>query len=249
MKGYVHSIESCGTVDGPGIRLVVFLQGCPMRCLYCHNPDTWEPRVGEQMDVEEILDQYHSKEQFYKNGGITCTGGEPLMQLEFVTKLFKRCQEEGIHTCLDTSGITFHDSKEYLDKLDQLLAVTNLIMLDIKHIDPIEHQKLTSQPLDKIIDFTRYVDSHNVSLWVRHVVVPGYTQNDDYLYRLGEFIATLKNVKALDVLPYHTMGIVKYQQMNMKYPLEGIEALTKEDAIAARQIILKGMKNALNHKD
>ncbi|MEG0277132.1 MAG: pyruvate formate-lyase-activating protein [Coprobacillus sp.] len=249
MKGYVHSIESCGTVDGPGIRLVVFLQGCPMRCLFCHNPDTWEPNVGEQMDVEEILQQYHSKEAFYKNGGITCTGGEPLMQIDFVTELFKRCQEEGIHTCLDTSGITFNDSKKYLEKLDRLLEVTNLIMLDIKHIDPIEHMKLTSQPLDRIMNFTRYVDDHNVGLWIRHVVVPGYTQNDDYLYRLGEFIATLKNVKALDVLPYHTMGIVKYQQMNMKYPLEGVEALTKEDAIKARQIILKGMKDALNHND
>lgn len=248
MEGYVHSTESCGTVDGPGIRFVVFLQGCPMRCLYCHNPDTWEPNVGNKMSVEEILKEFSSKEEFYKKGGITCTGGEPLMQMDFVTELFTKCHERNIHTCLDTSGVTFHRSEEYLKKLDKLLAVTDLIMLDIKHIDPKEHIKLTSQPNDKILDFARYVDEKGIDIWIRHVVVPTITQNDTYLYRLGEFIATLKNLKALDVLPYHTMGVAKYEALKKEYPLKGIEPLTKEDAIKAKKVILQGMKDALNKK-
>ncbi len=249
MEGYIHSIESCGTVDGPGIRLVVFLQGCPMRCLYCHNPDTWEPCVGDKISIDEIMHQYRSKEEFYKNGGITCTGGEPLMQIDFVTELFERCQKEGIHTCIDTSGITFNESSEYLQKLDRLLDATNLVMLDIKHIDNEEHIKLTAQPNHMILKFAKYVDDKNIGLWVRHVVVPTMTQNNDYLYRLGEFIATLKNVKALDVLPYHTMGIAKYQNLGIKYPLEGIRPLEKEEAVEARKIILKGMKDALNKEE
>lgn len=246
MKGYVHSTESCGTVDGPGIRFVVFLQGCPMRCLYCHNPDTWQPNIGNMMSVEEILNEFSTKREFYKNGGITCTGGEPLMQIDFVTELFEKCHELGIHTCLDTSGITFHESADYLKKLDRLLAVTNLIMLDIKHIDPVEHKKLTSQPNDMILKFAKYIDDHGVDIWIRHVVVPQYTQNDEYLYRLGQFIASLKNIKALDVLPYHTMGIPKYENLGIEYPLKGIPPLDKQDAIKAREVILKGMKDTLH---
>lgn len=246
MKGYIHSTESCGTVDGPGIRFVVFFQGCPMRCLYCHNPDTWDVNVGEQMSVDDILKMYESKAEFYKNGGITCTGGEPMLQIDFLTELFEKCHEKNIHTCLDTSGITFHESPEYLKKLDRLLNVTNLVMLDIKHIDPQEHKKLTSQPNDRILKFAKYVDEHGIDIWIRHVVVPTITQNDDYLYRLGQFIATLKNIKALDVLPYHTMGVSKYENLGIDYPLKGIEPLSKEDAIVARQVVLKGMKDELN---
>ncbi len=245
MKGYVHSIESCGTVDGPGIRLVVFFQGCPMRCLYCHNPDTWKPSVGEMMSVDEIIEEYNKKKHFYKSGGITCTGGEPLLQIDFLTELFTRCHELGIHTTLDTSGITFNENPDYLKKLDKLLDVTSLIMLDIKHIDEKEHIKLTKQENTNILKFAQYIDSKNKDIWIRHVVVPGYTQNDEYLYRLGQFIATLKNIKALDVLPYHTMGVVKYENLNMEYPLKGVESLSKEDAIEAKKVILKGMKDAL----
>jgi len=245
MKGYIHSTESCGTVDGPGIRFVVFLQGCPMRCLYCHNPDTWQPNIGEQMEVEDILKQVKSKAEFYKKGGITCTGGEPLMQIDFVTELFEQCHKEGIHTCLDTSGITFNENPKYLEKLDRLLAVTDLVMLDIKHIDPKEHKKLTAQPNDMILKFAHYVDDKGIEIWIRHVVVPTITQNDEYLFKLGQFIATLKNLKALDVLPYHTMGIPKYENLGMEYPLKGIPPLEKEDAILARNTIIKGMKEAL----
>lgn len=244
MKGYVHSIETCGTVDGPGLRFVVFTQGCPMRCLYCHNPDTWQPQVGKQVEVDEILRQFNKKKNFYKNGGITCTGGEPMMQIEFVTELFEKCHEQGVHTCLDTSGIMFNENPKYLEKVDRLLAVTDLIMLDIKHIDPNEHLKLTAQPNDKILKFARYVDNKGIEIWIRHVVVPGITQNDTYLYRLGEFIGTLKNLKALDVLPYHTMGVVKYENLKMDYPLKGVRPLEKEEAIQAREVIKEGMRAA-----
>lgn len=249
MKGYIHSTESCGTVDGPGIRFVVFFQGCPMRCAYCHNPDTWKPQVGDMMSVDEILAMYNSKKEFYKKGGITCTGGEPMMQIDFLTELFERCKQEGIHTCLDTSGIMFRENEDYLKKVDRLLSVTDLVMLDIKHIDSKEHLKLTKQPNDKILKFARYVDHKGIDIWIRHVVVPTITQNDQYLYQLGEFIAQLKHIKALDVLPYHTMGIPKYENLGYEYPLKGIEPLSKEDAVKARNVILKGMKDTLNRHD
>ena len=159
MTGRVHSIESFGTVDGPGVRLVVFLQGCPMRCLYCHNPDTWKMAGGTEMTVAQIMAQYEKNRAFYSRGGITVTGGEPLMQMEFVTELFSAAAHRGIHTCLDTSGITFRpDSQELTDRFDKLMSVTDLVMLDIKHIDPAEHVKLCGQPLKPVLEFARYLD-------------------------------------------------------------------------------------------
>lgn len=241
MEGYIHSTESCGTVDGPGLRFVVFMQGCPLRCKYCHNPDTWELKTGSMMSIEEIMESYNHKKAFYKNGGITVTGGEPLMQMEFVTALFKECKKKNIHTCLDTSGVTYTKEKE--DLFDELLQYTDLVMLDIKHIDPIGHKELTGVDNDMILEFARYLDRKNIPVWIRHVVVPTITQNEDFLYRLGQFIGTLHNVKALDVLPYHVMGKVKYEELKMTYPLDGIEPLDKGDAIIARDCILKGMKD------
>lgn len=243
MKGYIHSTESFGTVDGPGIRFVVFFQGCPLRCLYCHNPDTWDIHRGHEMSVHELMEMYESNKEFYKNGGITCTGGEPLLQIDFLIELFSVCHYKGIHTCLDTSGATFHTNPDYLKKLDQLLSVTDLIMLDLKHIDPIEHQKLTSQLPDHIFQFARYIDEKNIHIWIRHVIIPQITYQEKYLYQLGQFIATLKNVKALDVLPYHTMGLSKYEELKMEYPLKDIPILNKEDALHAKDIILQGIKD------
>ncbi len=243
--GYVHSIESFGTVDGPGVRMVIFLKGCPMRCMYCHNPDTWEMAGGTPMTVDEILNQYNNARSFYKTGGITVTGGEPLMQMDFVISLFKAAKADNIHTCLDTSGITFNpDNDKVLSSFTDLSAVTDLVMLDIKHIDPEEHIKLCSQPNDKILAFAKWLDKKNVPVWIRHVVVPGITENADYLYKLGLFIGKLKNVKALDVLPYHNMGEVKYNQLGIAYPLKGVEPLTKEKAVEAKKIILKGIREA-----
>lgn len=244
MKGYVHSTESFGTVDGPGVRFVVFVQGCPMRCLYCHNPDTWEMNTGEQMDTDDIIAAYKRNEMFYTNGGgITVTGGEPLMQVDFVTELFTKAKENNIHTCLDTSGIAYNENNTaFIEKLDKLMAVTDLIMLDIKHIQPEKHQKLTSQPNEQILKFAEYTAKKDVPLWIRHVVVPGITDNEDDLFQLGYFIGGLSNLKALDVLPYHTMGKPKYEKLGMEYPLKDTPAMEKATAMELKKHILSGIK-------
>lgn len=247
MKGRIHSLESFGTVDGPGTRFVVFVQGCPMRCKYCHNPDTWEMNAGTEMSADEILAEYEKSKEFYVNGGLTVTGGEPLMQIDFLIELFTKAKERGINTCLDTSGIAYTPGNTaYNAKLDVLLPLTDLVMLDIKHIDPEEHKKLCSQPNDGILAFARLLDERHVNTWIRHVVVPGITYNREYLFKLGQFIGTLSNVTALDTLPYHDMGIVKYEALGIDYPLKGVKPLTKEEAIKARDIIIEGMKDTHN---
>ena len=245
MSGRVHSIESCGTVDGPGIRMVVFLSGCPMRCLYCHNPDTWDPKGGTLTSVDEILAQYDKMKHFYTKGGITVSGGEPLMQIGFVTELFAEAKKRGIHTCLDTSGITFRsDSQALLEQFDRLTAVTDLVLLDIKHIDPNEHEKLCSQPQQPVMAFEAYLEQKGIPVWIRHVVVPGITDKEEYLLRLGRYLGTRSNIKALDVLPYHDMGKVKYKNLGIPYPLESTPPLSKEAAAKARQVILAGMRES-----
>lgn len=247
MKGYIHSKESFGTVDGPGLRYVVFLQGCPMRCLYCHNPDTWEPNTGELVSVDEILTEYNHNKSFYTNGGITVTGGEPLLQIEFVTELFKKAKENDIHTCIDTSGITFNPKSERcLAEIDELLKYTDLIMLDIKHIDPEKHKVLTGQDNKNILKFAKYLEDKGKSVWIRHIIVEGYTDDIDDLFKLGQFIGSLRNLKALDVLPYHTMGVSKYAQLGLEYPLKDIPALPIDKAIKAKQHIIEGIKSIRN---
>ena len=241
--GKIHSIETCGTVDGPGIRFVVFMQGCPMRCAYCHNPDSWTYETDNLVSVEEILEKYNGVKEFC-TGGITVTGGEPLVQIDFVTELFKKAQEKNIHTALDTSGILFN--RENTEKIDELLNYTSLVMLDIKHIDNEEHKNLTKHSNKNILDFARYLSEKNIPVWVRHVVVPTITYNEKYLTQLGEFLAELKNIKALDVLPYHNMARGKYKELNLEYPLEGIEQLTHEEAINARNVIISALKKKRN---
>lgn len=246
MEGYIHSVESFGTVDGPGVRYVVFLQGCPMRCLYCHNPDTWQPNIGQKKSVDEILEEYESYRPFLKKGGLTVTGGEPMVQLDFVTELFTEAKKKGIHTCIDTSGILFSEENQvYLNKIDKLLKVTDLVMLDIKHIDEEEHRKLTGHSNKNILAFAKYLDKKEIPVWIRHVVVPGITFRRKQLERLGEFLGGLHNVKALDVLPYHDLGKVKYENMKMEYPLSDTKPLDKADAIKARNIILNSMRKRL----
>ena len=242
MTGFIHSKESFGTVDGPGIRYVLFMQGCPMRCLYCHNPDTWKIGDGIQVTAEEVVEEIKSNKAFYAKGGITVSGGEPLLQMEFLTELFRKCKEENIHTCIDTSGITFKEEKGYLEKLDALLELTDLVMLDIKHIEDESHQALTGHQNKNVLSFAKHLEEKNVPLWVRHVVVAGYTDNKADLIKLGEFIGRLRNLKGLDVLPYHTMGVNKYKEMGIPYKLEGVPALSKEDAQKARKYILYGIK-------
>ena len=244
-SGYIHSIESFGTVDGPGIRFVVFFQGCPMRCLYCHNPDTWRMADGTETTVEEILAQFRKNKAFYQKGGITATGGEPLLQLDFLTALFEAAKAEKIHTCLDTSGVTFRpEDEQLLARFDRLMDATDLIMLDIKHAMPERHQALTGQSNENILAFARYASKKDKKLWIRHVVVPGWTDDDESLTALGRFMAQLKSVKALDVLPYHTLGVRKYQELGMKYPLEGVAPLEQKDAERARSVILSAYREA-----
>ena len=216
-----------------------------MRCAYCHNPDTWTMQGGTEMTVEELLEEYDKKAPFYKTGGITATGGEPMVQIDFLTELFAEAHKRGINTCLDTSGVTFRpDDPENLKKTDKLLEVTDLVMLDIKHIDPEEHIKLCKQPNDNILAFAKYLDDKGITMWIRHVVVPHLTLNKEYLYKLGLFIGQLKMVKALDILPYHDMAKSKYAELGMDYPLGDTEPATKEMAMAARKIVLQGFKES-----
>lgn len=243
MTGYIHSKESFGTVDGPGIRYVLFMQGCPLRCIYCHNPDTWETGKGEKITPDEVLQEFNKNRSFYSKGGITVTGGEPLLQVDFLTELFKKAKAENIHTCIDTSGITYNtDNPAYMQKLDELMKYTDLVMLDIKHIDPESHKKLTSKDNSRVLDFAKYLETKKIPLWVRHIIIEGYTDKPEDLRKLGEFIGKLKNLKALDVLPYHTMGVNKYKEMGISYPLEGMEALPMEKAVEAKKYILEGVK-------
>ena len=244
MTGFIHSKESFGTVDGPGIRYVLFMQGCPMRCLYCHNPDTWKTGEGIEVTSEEVIEEFHKNRAFYEKGGITVSGGEPLLQLEFLTELFRKCKAENIHTCIDSSGITYKEEKEYIEKIDILLSFTDLVMLDIKHIESENHKALTGHGNENVLAFAKHLEKKNIPLWVRHVVVEGYTDKKEDLIKLGEFIGTLKNLKGLDVLPYHTMGVNKYKEMGMPYKLDGVPALSTDDARKAKEYILYGVKNA-----
>ena len=241
--GNIHSVESFGSADGPGVRYIVFLKGCAMRCKYCHNPDTWAGQGEDWQTPEEVLNKaLRYKNYWKKNGGITVSGGEALLQIDFVTELFRLAKEKGVNTCLDTSGNPFTRQEPFFGKFRKLMEVTDLFMLDIKHIDPEEHQKLCSQPNAPILACARYLSDIHLPVWIRHVVVPGITQDPHWLYETGRFIGTLNNVKALDVLPYHDMGKIKYEKLGMDYPLKDTPPLKKEEAMAARKIILEGIR-------
>lgn len=236
MTGKIHSFESFGTVDGPGIRFVVFVQGCPMRCLYCHNPDTWSAVGGTQYTAEEVASRILKyKNYFTGGGGATVSGGEPLMQAAFVEELFTILKKTGIHTALDTSG-ALYDARNPR-AFDSLLAVTDLVLLDIKHIDDGEHIKLTGRSNKNILAFARYLSDLGKPVWIRHVLVPGITDNDEYLHRLKAFLSTLTNVEKVEVLPYHTMGEVKYNKLGMDYPLKGVQPPSPERVKNAKEIL------------
>ena len=243
MSGRIHSLESFGTVDGPGTRFVVFVQGCPMRCAYCHNPDTCEMNGGTIMEASEIMEQFERNKSFYEKGGITVTGGEPLMQVDFLIELFTECKKKNVHTCIDSSGIAFNPkNKEWMAKLDHLMTLTDLVMLDIKHIDPEHHKELTGQPNAPILAFAEYLSEKNVDTWIRHVVVPGITDDPVYLEKLGYFIGGLRSLKALDVLPYHTMGKPKYEKLGIDYKLKDVPAMSQDKAIECKKVILDGIR-------
>lgn len=231
----IHSVESLGTVDGPGIRFVVFLQGCPMRCKYCHNPDTWEISGGTERTAEDVAaEALKYRRYFGAKGGVTVSGGEPLLQLDFLIELFTILKRENIHTCIDTSGITFREEDARFEKL---VALTDLFLLDIKHIDEEGHRALTGCPGEAPKKFARYLSERGKPIRIRHVLVPSITDDDEQLRRLRAFINTLATVEKVEVLPYHTMGEVKYQKLGISYPLAGIEPPTKERVENANEIL------------
>lgn len=237
MEGFVHSFESFGTVDGPGIRFVAFMQGCPMRCKYCHNPDTWHSG-GKRYTPAEVASLALKYKNYYKNGGITVSGGEPLLQIDFVTELFSILKTHGFHTAADTSGITFDGSdKTALEKFSALTKVCDLFLLDIKHIDDEEHKKLTGHSNARPLAFAKYLSNMGKDMWIRHVLVTGITDDDVYLNRLAQFIGQLKTVKKIEVLPYHTMGEVKYRNLGVSYPLEGLQPPPRERVENAVRIL------------
>ena len=237
MQGRIHSFESFGTVDGPGIRYVVFFQGCPMRCLYCHNPDTWDIHGGNLVESDQIISNILRNQSFYRTGGLTASGGEPMLQMPFLTELFSKAKEHGIHTCLDTSGILFSAKKDVID----LLKVTDLVMLDIKHLNRTEHQKLTGHSNEAVLAFVSYLEKIKKPFWVRHVVVPGITDQQQSLVELGQYLKSLAYLEKLEVLPYHSMGEVKYEQLGLDYPLKGTPQLTKQQVSECEKIILSAM--------
>lgn len=245
--GYIHSLESFGSVDGPGVRFVTFFQGCPMRCAYCHNPDTWDMKDGKEMEADEIIERVERNKSFYETGGLTATGGEPMMQIEFLTELFGKAKAKGIHTCLDTSGIMFTGMDENGvakdERVTKLMEVTDLVMLDIKHIEDEAHKDLTGHSNTRIIEFARYLDGIKKPVWIRHVVVPGITFNEEELTGVGKFIKTLSNVEKLEVLPYHALGKVKYENLGMDYRLADTPQLTKAEAKEAEKIIRAAMES------
>lgn len=225
-KGRINSIETFGAVDGPGVRYIVFLQGCRMRCKYCHNPETWAltSKDAYEETAQETFDKAWRYHNYWKNGGgITVSGGEALLQTDYVTELFALCHQHGVHTTLDTSGNPFTRQEPFFSKFNKLMAVTDLFLLDIKQIDDEKHKKLTGCTNQNILDLARYLSDNGKKMWIRHVLVPGITTDEGDLRKLRAFIDTLKTVERTEVLPYHTMGISKYEKLGIPYPLEGVE--------------------------
>lgn len=230
----IHSLESFGTVDGPGIRFVAFLQGCPLRCMFCHNPDTWRAGVPEAnltkraangagvWTPEELVEEVLRYRNFIRTGGVTCSGGEPLMQADEVRRFFQLCHEHGIKTCLDTSGAYC------TEKAFSVLDYTDIVLLDIKTMDPELYPRLTGQPQANNLRFLDELEARGIDTWIRHVVVPGLTDNDEWLNKLGEHVARYNCVKRIEILPYHTLGAYKYGELGITYPLEGVEELSRE---------------------
>ena len=242
VKGAIHSIETFGSVDGPGIRFIVFLKGCDLRCKYCHNADTWDHNSEDMRSADEILDFAERYRGYWgEEGGITVSGGEPLLQIDFLLELFKKAKERGINTCIDTAVQPFTRNEPFFSKFNELLKYTDLMLLDIKHIDREEHIKLTGKPNDNIRDCFEYLSEVGQPIWIRHVLVPGITDNDDYLRRTREFNEKLSNVQRIEVLPYHSMGQHKFEALGIKYQLEGVESPTKERVDNAYDI-LNGIK-------
>ena len=236
--GRVHSIESFGSVDGPGVRFIVFLKGCHMRCQFCHNPDTWDINGGEIKTADELLSQaLRYKSYWKKGGGITVSGGEPLLQIDFLIEFFTKAKAKGIHVTLDTSGNPFTREEPFFSKFNELMKVTDLVMLDIKQIDEADHKILTGWSNSNILDMARYLSEINKPVWIRHVLVPGGSDNDEQLIKLDKFIKTLKNIDRVEVLPYHSLGAFKWEELGIDYPLKDILPPTKDRIDNANKLL------------
>ena len=229
MQGYIHKLESFGCADGPGSRFVIFFSGCKMRCLFCHNPDTWDMKKGTLYTAEELLKEAESCRAYWgKKGGITVSGGEPLVQIDFLIELFTLAKQKGINTSLEG---------EWFEKFKKLMEVTDILLMDIKHIDEKEHIKLTGQSGKNIIQMFRYLDEINKPIWIRHVLTPGITDNDEYLTRTRDFIRTLHNVQRVEILPYHGLGAIKYKDLGIEYPLKDVASPSAERIQNAKNIL------------
>ena len=238
LLGRVHSVETFGSVDGPGIRFLIFLKGCSMRCRYCHNPDTWDPETDDLRTADELLTQAMRYRSYWgREGGITVSGGEALLQIDFLTELFRKAKAKGIHTCLDTSGQPFTRREPFFSKFAELMKYTDLLLFDLKQIDDAKHRELTGRTNRNILDCARYLSDIGKPIWVRHVLVPGVTDNDDDLYALRAFIDTLQNVKRVEVLPYHAMGTYKWEQLGIPYTLKDVCAPSEERVRNAERIL------------
>lgn len=237
MKGKIHSIETLGTVDGPGIRFVVFMQGCNLRCLYCHNPDTWQTSCGEEKDTDEILKQILKYKNYLKNGGVTVSGGEPLLQIDFVLELFKKLKENEIHTCLDTSGNLFDtENQNFMEKIEKLIKVTDLFLLDIKQINPEKHKKLTGKSNENILKFVKYLNDNNKFVWIRYVLVPSITDDEEDILKTKSFLSEFRNIQKVEILPYHNMGKEKYDKLEIEFSLKDIPIPTEEQLKKAKKL-------------
>ena len=229
----VHSIESFGTVDGPGIRFVLFLQGCHLQCKYCHNRDTWNMNGGEYKSLDDIFEKIMKyKNYIYPNGGVTVTGGEPLLQVKFLIELFKKLKKENIHTCVDTSGMV-----ALTDDIKKLLSLTDLVLLDIKHINSEKCKNLVGFNNEKELAFARYLSDNNIHIWIRQVLVPGYTDDEQDLLQLKDFISSLSTVDKVEILPYHDMGRYKWENLGFKYELDGVRIANDDDVNRAKNLL------------
>ena len=242
LKGFIHSVESFGSVDGPGIRFLIFMQGCPMRCQFCHNPDSWKMGVGEERTAEDLLQQAERFRSYWgEQGGITVSGGEALMQIDFLIALFEMAKERGINTCLDTSAQPFTRQGVFFEKFERLMKSTDTVLLDIKHIDDGKHKVLTKHSNRNILDCARYLHEIHKPVWIRHVLIPGITDDDEYLSQLRDFIRPLDNVERIDVLPYHTMGVYKYEKLGIDYPLKDVTPPSAERVENANRILQEAL--------
>lgn len=243
MIGHIHSTESFGAADGPGVRFIVFMQGCHMRCRYCHNPDTWKMDGGDEVTADEILKRaLRFKPYWGKDGGITISGGEPLLQIDFVIELFKKAKELGINTCIDTAGNPFTKEDPFFSKFEKLMKYTDLLLLDLKEINPTRHKDLTGFDNSNIIEMAKYLSEINKPVWIRHVLVPEHSDFDEDLDALGDFIDTLSNVDRVEILPYHTLGKFKWENLGIPYTLESISPPSAERIENAKQRIHAGIR-------